>query len=213
MFTHVLSSQDTSLVIKQLATALRDKKITVNIVLTAEKYMHLHSNPAFRMLMKEFAPTGKITIVTKEEPGKRIKVRCSVLDSLARPFSNALVYIYQTSAKGWYADTAAHILTYEGDMRHARLFGYVITDKDGNFEVETIQPSGYPKSDLPAHIHISIWRNEKYVAGVPGELLFDDDERLTSERRKAALRDGFLIASDMATPSSSFYFYSIKLKQ
>jgi protocatechuate 3,4-dioxygenase beta subunit len=35
------------------------------------------------------------------------------------------------------------------------------TEREGRFELRAIRPSGYPDSDLPAHIHIEIERAEK----------------------------------------------------
>lgn len=198
--------------VKKLDSLLQRKSFSASDILSDETYMYLHSKTEFRNLIKKHAPVGKITIVTSAEPGKRIKVKCSVADKDGKPYPNALVYAYQTSAKGWYSDTAAHILINEGDMRHARLFGYVFTDNNGNFELETIQPSGYPQSDLPAHIHLAMWKDGKYVPGVPGELLFDDDERLIPERKRRALNEGFLISSNTGTTNAPVYFYSIKLK-
>ncbi len=206
-------AQDINQSVKKLDSLLQRKSVFVNDVLSDEAYMYLHSKTEFRNLIKKYAPIGTITIVTTTEPGKKIKVKCSVTDKDGKPFTNALVYVYQTSAKGWYSDTAAHILKNEGDMRHARLFGYVKTDSNGNFELETIQPSGYPGSDLPAHIHIMMWKDEKYVFGVPGELLFDDDSRLTGERRTRAIAEGFLISKNSGTVSAPVYQYTIKLKQ
>lgn len=211
-FNFLLKAQDLTAAVKQIENLLGSGKLTVSDVLADEKYMPLHDKTVFRNLIKQYAPVGKINIVTSAEPGKRIKVRCNVTGKDGKPFGHALVYAYQTSAKGWYSDTAARILVNEGDMRHARIFGYVYTDADGGFEMETIQPSGYPKSELPAHIHIALWKDEKYVPGVPGELLFEDDERLTPERKLRALREGFIISANTGTVNAPVYFYSIKLK-
>lgn len=209
-FPALLSAQEIAPVLQKLEIQLSSKTISCSSILQDTAYMYLHSKTEFRNLVKKYAPAGKITIVTPTEPGKKIKVKCKVTGKDGKAFTNALVYAYQTSAKGWYADTAAHILKNEGDMRHARLFGYVYTDEKGEFEIETIQPSGYPKSDLPAHIHLAMWKDEKYV---PGELLFDDDERLTPERRKTALAEGFFISANTGPASAPLYFYSITLKQ
>jgi protocatechuate 3,4-dioxygenase beta subunit len=208
----LVNAQNLSEPLKLIENLLKEGKLTVNEVLADEKNMFLHSKTEFRNIIKKHAPPGKITIVSSAEPGKKIKVKCNVTDKEQKPFSNALVYVYQTSAKGWYSDTAAHILINEGDMRHARIFGYVYTDTNGDFEIETIQPSGYPKSDLPAHIHIAMWKDGKYVPGVPGELLFDDDERLTPERKLRTIREGFLVSSNSGAVNAPLYFYSIKLK-
>ncbi len=204
-------SQDTDETLKKLEDSLKNKSVSVSEVLSSEVYMQLHSKTMFRNLIKKYAPIGQITIVTDFEPGKKIRVKCKVITENNKPFSNGLVYVYQTSAKGWYSDTAAHILIREGDMRHARLFGYVYTDENGECKIETVQPSGYPMSDLPAHIHISISKDGENMRGVPGELLFDDDERLTSERRKRAQQEGFLISKDTGIKSSPLYYYLIRL--
>jgi protocatechuate 3,4-dioxygenase beta subunit len=212
-FPVFLVAQDITPVLQKLEKQLSSKSISCSNILQDDAYMYLHSQTAFRNLLKKHAPVGKISIITTAEPGKRIKVKCHVTDKDGKPFAGALAYAYQTSAKGWYSDTAAHILKMEGDMRHARLFGYVYTDANGEFEIETIQPSGYPKSDLPAHIHLAMWKDEKYVRGVPGELLFDDDVRLTAGRRDRAITEGFLISKNTGTAAAPVYQYTIKLNQ
>jgi protocatechuate 3,4-dioxygenase beta subunit len=100
-----------------------------------------------------------------------------------------------------------------GDMLHARLFGYVRTDKDGKFELHTIKPSGYPQSDLPAHIHVHVtadgYRN--YV----NEFLFDDDERLVGTIRENSVRNQFIIAKPEKAekPFEQQFSYTITLQK
>ncbi len=207
----ILYAQDTNEVLKKLENGLAGKQVSISNILSDEKYMKLHAQNYFRELIKKYAGTGNIKIVTDNEPGKRIKVICTVTGKEGIPFAGALVYFYQTSAKGWYSDTAAHILVNEGDMLHARLFGYTITDSYGNVEIETILPSGYPNSNLPAHIHISMWKNSNFVQGVPGELLFEDDIRLTAERKQRALQEGFIISKNTGTETAPVYNYLIKI--
>jgi protocatechuate 3,4-dioxygenase beta subunit len=98
-------------------------------------------------------------------------------------------------------------------MRHARLFGYVRTDKDGNFELHTIKPSGYPQSDLPAHIHIHV--TDEGYSNFVNEFLFDDDERLVGNIRVEAVRNQFLIAKPEkgAIPFQQQFSYVIKLQK
>lgn len=152
-------------------------------------------------------------MVTPAEPGKKITVKGALKTADGKPIDDALVYLYHTSDKGWYSDTGAHIQTREGDVRHARLFCYVKTDQQGSFEIETIQPRGYPNSDLPAHIHIEVSKNGGHVPGVPGELLFDDDPRLTPDRRSRSLQEGFLVEKDSGTAGDHIYSYVIQLRQ
>jgi protocatechuate 3,4-dioxygenase beta subunit len=198
-------------VLRKLENDLAGRQVSISNILSDEQYMNLHSKKDFRELIKKYAGPGSIKIVSEKEPGKRTKVVCTVTDKLGIPINNALVYFYQTSAKGWYSDTAAHILVNEGDHRHARLFGYSYTDKEGKIEIETIQPAGYPNSGLPAHIHISMWRDGNIVQGVPGELLFEDDIRLTEERKQRAIREGFVISKNAGTDANPVYNYLIKI--
>src|SRR4030095_14658819 len=99
------------------------------------------------------------------------------------------------------------------DMRHARLFGYVKTDKNGMFELHTIKPSGYPKSDLPAHIHVHVSADgfQSFVT----EFLFDDDERLVGKIRENAMRDKFIIAKPEKAvgPFVQQFSYTIELRK
>jgi protocatechuate 3,4-dioxygenase beta subunit len=207
----IVKAQDIGSVVKQIEDRMIREKITVSEILSDEKYMYLHAQSGFRELIKKYAPTGYIKIVTDNEPGRKIKVVCTFKNNDGTPFAGAFVYFYQTSAKGWYSDTAAHILVNEGDHRHARLFGYAVTDSEGKIEISTIQPSGYPNSDLPAHIHISMWKNSKFVRGVPGELLFEDDNRLTAGRKQHALREGYIISKNTGTETSPVYNYHINI--
>ncbi len=192
--------------IKDIGDQLQTGALSVTQVLTDPQWMPLHSLTAFRDVIKQNARAEKIKLTPPGEPGVNITVQGVATDREGQPIRDALVYVYHTSAKGWYADTAAHILLREGDMRHARLFGYLKTDRDGRFAFETIRPAGYPKSDLPAHIHIAVWTaGGQPVYGLPGELLFEEDERLTPDRRTRALEDGFLIGKNSGTEQRPVY--------
>ena len=125
------------------------------------------------------------------------------------PQADKLVYVYQTSSKGWYADTAPHILQNEGDRNHARLFGYFKTDPNGKFEFTTIKPTGYPNSNLPAHIHIEVYLDEDKT--FISELLFDDDPRLVGETRSRSIKEKFLIVKNSGTDNNPLYYYNIQI--
>ena len=173
--------------LSEIDSKLAKGQTSTSAVLSDPNYMLLHSQTAFRQIIKKHAKSGKVTIITDAEPGKKIIVKGTIKTSNNKTLNDALVYFYHTSDKGWYSDTAAHILMNEGDMEHARLFGYLKTDSKGQFEFETIRPKGYPNSDLPAHIHIMVWKDDQVVAGLPNELQFDDDQWLTPGRRSRSL--------------------------
>lgn len=162
-------------------------------LLTNPEYMPAHEWPRFRQLIRAHAKANQLTIVTAQEPGDPLVVTGTIRDKQGTPLKDALIYIYQTSGKGWYSDKAPHISGNSGDQKHARLFGYLNTNQNGQYEFRTIRPAGYPNSNLPAHIHIEI--------AVPGdqphtfisEILFADDPRLTSDVRERSLREGLVI--------------------
>ena len=199
--------------LSEIDSKLAKGQTSNSAVLSDPNYMFLHSQTAFRQVIKKHAKPGKVTIITDAEPGKKITVKGTIKTSNNKMLNDALVYFYHTSDKGWYSDTAAHILMNEGDMGHARLFGYLKTDSKGQFEFETIRPKGYPNSDLPAHIHIMVWKDDQVVAGLPNELQFDDDPRLTPDRRSRSLREGNLVEKNSGTADKPVYLYDIKQKQ
>lgn len=177
--------------IAKLARRLETKAVEVSGVLSDPAYLPLHPVPAFRALIKQHAPTGRVRMVAPGEPGDPMTVTATVLRADGKPAAGALVYVYQTSAKGWYAGDAAHVSGNSGDQRHARLFAYVKTDAQGRFEATTIRPAGYPGTNLPAHIHVEISSQEGQRRVT--EIQFDDDPRLTPEWRARSRGDGFVI--------------------
>ncbi len=205
----ISTAQDKDKQLQDIDAALSAQQKSISNVLSDDNYLSLHSLTPFREIIKKHAKAEKVTMITANEPGKKITVQGMVKTKSGEPIGAALVYVYQTSDKGWYADSAAHVNMNSGDMNHARLFAYFKTNEKGIFEFETIQPHGYPNSDLPAHIHISIWKDGKIIPNLPGELLFDDDERLTPERKKRSLEDGYIIAADSGQVGKPLYAYTL----
>jgi len=203
--------QDTAMVIAALDKDLSNNQKTVSAVLSDPAYMYLHALTPFREIIKKHAGAGPITIVTPDELGLRITVHGTVTNRYGKPLAGLLIYFYHTSEKGWYSDTGVHIRKYEGDHRHSRLFGYLRTDAEGRFSIMTIRPNGYPGSDFAGHIHIQIWNKDgTYLAGIPGELQFSDDPRMTEQRRKRSIADGFLVAGNEGSTKKPVYRYLIQ---
>lgn len=186
-----------------------ESKEGVSSILTNKLYDPIHPQSEFRELIKSFAPIGQVAITNSDEPGKKIKVIAVLQDRSGQPLSNTLVYLYQTDSKGWYAADAPHVNMNEGDRRHARIFGYVLTDSLGKFELSTTKPAGYPQSDLPAHIHVEVFRNQRAV--LITEFLFDDDERLIGDIRTNAERSRYLIEKPQAAkaPFDQQFSYTV----
>jgi protocatechuate 3,4-dioxygenase beta subunit len=81
------------------------------------------------------------------------------------------------------------------------------------FELHTIKPAGYPKSDLPAHIHVHVSANGYRAFGT--EFLFDDDERLVGKIRENSVRNDFMISKPEKTesPFAQKFSYAITLQK
>ena len=182
-----VETEETKAQLAALEAALRSGKLDVDAMLADPQHLPLHGLTRFRELVRAHAPTGSVTLATADEPGPRIVANARLLDPKGKPLAGALVYAYQTDVRGWYAAEAPHVSGNSGDQKHARLFAYVKTDAKGRFALHTIRPSGYPRSDLPAHIHVEI-------EGLVTEILFEDDPRLTPAARERGIAQGFQVA-------------------
>jgi protocatechuate 3,4-dioxygenase beta subunit len=212
--THLLFSQtNKETMIIETEEKIKTGKATISQILTDKKYDALHPETNFRELIKKFCKAEIISIASDTIPGKKIKVIGWVKNAESKPVADALVYLYHTDARGWYAADAPHVSMNEGDFRHARLFGYVKTNKEGMFELHTIKPSGYPRSDLPAHIHVHVDADGYSSYGT--EFLFDDDERLAGRIRENAMRDKFPVAKPekASMPFVQQFSYTIQLQR
>jgi protocatechuate 3,4-dioxygenase beta subunit len=213
VFLTTACSQDHENLVKEAEDKLTTGKATISQILTDKKYDPVHPETSFRDIIEKHAKAETISIATDTIPGKKIKVIGVIKNEEGKLVANALVYLYHTDSRGWYAANSPHVNMNEGDMRHARLFGYVRTDKDGKFELHTIKPAGYPQSDLPAHIHVHVTA-EGYRSFV-NEFLFDDDERLVGNIRENSVRNQFIIAKPEKTekPFEQQFSYTIQLQK
>ena len=167
---------------------------TPSDLLADPELLPAHEHPRFRKLIREKAQAAPLTLVTPAEPGDRLVIRGVVRTAAGAAAPDVLVYVYQTSAKGLYSDRAAHFSSGDGDPGHARLFGYLWTDRSGAYEIRTIRPASYPRSDLPAHVHVHL-EPPHGGSAVITEIVFADDPLLTSPRRHEAEGVGFAICT------------------
>jgi protocatechuate 3,4-dioxygenase beta subunit len=200
--------------LSEIEAKLKIGSAKVSAILTDNKYLALHPESSFRELIKKYCTPEPVKIATGSEPGKKIKVLASLKDEDGKSIAGAIVYFYQTDAKGWYAADQPHVGGNSGDQRHARIFGYAKTDAAGKFEIQTVKPSGYPQSDLPAHIHVEVHDLPGFQTMIT-EFLFDDDERLVGNIRTGAQRNHFLIAKPEKTnaPFEQQFSYTITLQK
>jgi hypothetical protein len=177
--------------IEELGAVLAAGRTTTNEILGDPASSELRPYPAFRDLIAKHAPVGRAVLIPKGEPGVPMIATVRVVDRAGKPYAGARVYAYQTSAKGWYAAEAPHVSGNSGDTRFARLFTHVVTDADGQCELVTIHPTGYPRSDLPSHIHLGLEGKNGDQRWT--EIRFEDCPRMTPAVREESMRAGFVV--------------------
>lgn len=181
--------------ITKVESLLRDGRNTASEILVDPALLDLHEWPRFRTAIRDHAGVGSVSLASAGEPGSPLVVRGVVLTAGGAPSPNALIYLYQTSDRGWYSDRAVHVGGNSGDHKHARLFGYVRADGDGKFAVRTIRPGFYPNAGTPAHIHIAIWSAADPANFLISEIRFDDCARMTESMREQSRREGFVVCA------------------
>lgn len=147
----------------------------------------LRDHPEFRAAVHE-AATGhrvsNLTLVPDHEPGEWIEVVGRVVGADGNAVAGAIVRVFATGADGRYHPTV------EGD-RVPRIFGTLVSDRDGRFSFRTVRPGPYPGTRDARHIHVAARAGALRLA-CPGYAVFDDDPLLSEpqneEQRGEAVR-------------------------
>lgn len=142
-------------------------------IVSDSRFYNLIDNPKHRqevrVILKKFASDNFTTIVREDEPGIRISVTGKVLnENTKRPIENVIVEIVQADSSGIYFS--------ENTTFNPRLFGYLKTDRNGQFTIHTIRPGSYLDdngSPVPSHIHFTLEKSE--FRTYASEFTFDDD--------------------------------------
>ena len=89
-----------------------------------------------------------LRIASAAEPGERLVLNGKVFGLDGKPRAGAVLEV-------WHTDASGH---YRGDNREgpARLRGFVRSDADGSYVIETIKPGLYPGAKSGAHMHFKI---------------------------------------------------------
>lgn len=139
-------------------------------------------------LLRDHPATGRVAIVTPDEPGEPMVILGTVRDEAGEPVAGALIRVFHTDAAGWYVPGTTN-------SQNPRLFGWLRTDQQGRYRVRTIMPGAYADAaSMPMHVHFEV-RAEGFepVGGVRGSVYFDDDPRLDAANRSEAMSDGSAI--------------------
>jgi protocatechuate 3,4-dioxygenase, beta subunit len=99
------------------------------------------------------------------------------------PAPNTLIYFYHTDKYGIYGR--------EGQPKHGRFRGWMLTDAKGRYEFASIRPASYPNSTQSQHVHMTLTTLEHREDWIDS-ILFEGDKFLTSrEREWSGKRGGF----------------------
>ena len=103
------------------------------------------------------------------------------------PAPDVLLYYYHTNTAGRYLhrpEEKRSMPPNDQGQTHGYIRGWVKTDRQGRYAIYTVRPGTYPTRDEPGHVHVTVKEpnelNEYYL----DDFVFDDDELLTSAKRK-----------------------------
>lgn len=120
------------------------------------------------------------------EPGTRLYLQGRLLDEKDQPVAGAQLHIFHTDRKGFYSP----LDSIRGSMleQDPRLEGFLKTDQQGNFSIQTIRPANYPKQYegrlLPQHVHILVHAKGYEVRSA--QIVFYDDPAMNEHWLKWA---------------------------
>lgn len=145
-------------------------------------------------LLRQHARENSVRLVTTDEPGEPLIVTIMVRNREGKPVPGAKVYVFHADASGQYTPTLPM------NEQNPRLFAYLKTGADGKIEFRTVRPGQYPERNdvsgddkfVPRHIHFAV--TALGFAEYKGQMIFDDDERVTGHWREWAKKLNYPIA-------------------
>lgn len=126
-------------------------------------------------------------IAPPDEPGERLVVSGVVYEPDGRtPAAGVMMYLWHTDATGIYPRSSDE----RGNARrHGRLRGWLVTDAQGRYQIETIRPAPYPNDTLAAHIHATLTRagqSERWIE----DFVFEGDPFVAERDARASKQAG-----------------------
>jgi len=118
------------------------------------------------------------TIADESEEGERLILEGKVYETDGQtPAENVIIYAYHTNDQGEYEKRGDE--TGNG-VRHGHLRAWAKTNESGQYRFHTIKPAPYPSHAEPAHIHMTLLR-EDFEEYWINSTWFEGDELITPE--------------------------------
>ena len=131
------------------------------------------------------AEVSSKTVLSKDtDKGERMSISGTVYQADGKtPAPNVLIYIYHTDIEGFYGRNGEH--------KHGRYRGWMLTDSNGLYAFQTIKPAPYPQNRFAAHIHTTI-TSKDFKEDWIDSYLFEGDPLISArERADAGKKGGF----------------------
>lgn len=128
--------------------------------------------------------SSKVIFKTTPDDGEPMIIAGTVFRADGKaPAPNILVYVYHTDKFGIYGR--------EGQPKHGRYQGWMLTDANGRYEFTSIRPASYPNSTISQHVHMTLTGTDFREDWIDS-ILFEGDRFITSrEREESGKRGGF----------------------
>lgn len=125
--------------------------------------------------------SARAVLASTDEKGEWLNISGTVFGRDGKPFAGALIYLYHTDIYGIYGR--------DGEHKHGRYRGWMLTGNDGRYEFETIRPASYPNSTIAAHVHMTVTTKDHKEDWIDS-IVFDGD-RFITDRERASRKGGF----------------------
>jgi protocatechuate 3,4-dioxygenase beta subunit len=126
--------------------------------------------------------TWETVLSGDDERGEPLEISGTVFNADGRtPAPNTLIYFYHTDPDGFYGRN--------GQPRHGRYRGWLLSNEKGKYRFRTIKAAPYPEMRWAAHIHMTVTTLAQKEIAVDS-ILFEGDRLISSQERKEAGRIG-----------------------
>jgi protocatechuate 3,4-dioxygenase, beta subunit len=123
------------------------------------------------------------TILSKDaDKGEKMLISGTVYETDGKtPAPNVLIYLYHTDIEGFYGRNGEH--------KHGRYRGWMLTNAQGKYEFQTIKPAPYPENKFAAHIHTTLTTKD-FKEDWIDNYLFEGDKLISPRERETAGKKG-----------------------
>ena len=117
--------------------------------------------------------TWRTVLATETDKGEPMLISGTVYAADGKtPAPNTLIYLYHTDFEGYYGRNGEH--------RHGRYRGWLLTDEQGRYEFRSIKAAPYPENRFAAHVHMTVTTTDRREDWVDS-ILFEGDRLISSQ--------------------------------